>query len=350
MKILVVRYRFIGDTILSVPFLRNLRKAYPDAQIDMLVGPVSGEVLQGCPYVDNFIVFDTTKKHRYEESGENPRSFLSYVNLLRKNKYDKAYVLKRSFSSAALVFLAGIKERIGFDTENRGFFLTKPVPYYLDKHEIECFLDLLRADEIDIEDNHLEYWPDRDAKFKINSVIREKNPDNKPMAVVHATSGNPDKEWPYDNVAKVVEYLVNIKSVQVFHIGASCDSEVYDRIRRYIQTDLEIEPVNLCGQLSIQENMALISKMNFVIGSDSGILHMAAAVNTPVIGIYGPMNHEKWHVFGDQHVVLYGDLPCIPCDLKIKCPYDIACLKEITPMDVTCECNAFLFGLNNEEA
>ena len=66
LKILVMRYRFIGDTLLTVPFLRNLRYAYPDAQIDMLVAPVSGEIIEKCPYVDNFIYFDTTKKHRYE--------------------------------------------------------------------------------------------------------------------------------------------------------------------------------------------------------------------------------------------------------------------------------------------
>ena len=65
-KILVMRYRFIGDTILTVPFLRNLRYAYPDAQIDLMIAPVSGEIIDKCPYVDNFIYFDTTKKHRYE--------------------------------------------------------------------------------------------------------------------------------------------------------------------------------------------------------------------------------------------------------------------------------------------
>ena len=67
-KILVIRYRFIGDTLLTVPFLRNLRYAYPEAQIDMLVAPVSGDIIKECPYVDNFIYFDTTRKHRYEKN------------------------------------------------------------------------------------------------------------------------------------------------------------------------------------------------------------------------------------------------------------------------------------------
>src|SRR5688500_13490935 len=98
-RILVVRYRFIGDTILMVPFLRNLRRAYPQAQIDMLVGPQSGAVLDHCPYVDNFITFDTTKFHKYDRSDNQQRHFLSYVWQLRKEKYDLALVLKRSVSA-----------------------------------------------------------------------------------------------------------------------------------------------------------------------------------------------------------------------------------------------------------
>ena len=128
-KILVVRYRFIGDMILTVPFLRNLRYAYPDARIDMLVSPNSGEVIEECPYVDNFIFFDTTRKHRYENGKNKKKSFWHYVSMLRKEKYDKAYVLKRSLSSALLCYFSGIKERIGYDTENRGFLLTKKVEY-----------------------------------------------------------------------------------------------------------------------------------------------------------------------------------------------------------------------------
>ena len=142
MKILVVRYRFIGDMILTIPFLRNLRYAYPNAQIDMLVAPNSGEVIENCPYVNNFIYFDTTRKHKYEIGKGEKKSFWHYVKLLRKEKYDKAYVLKRSFSSAMLCFLAGIKERIGYDSEHRGFLLTKRVKYDTKKHESECFFDV----------------------------------------------------------------------------------------------------------------------------------------------------------------------------------------------------------------
>jgi len=331
MRILVIRYRFIGDTVLMIPFLRNLRYAYPDAKIDVLVGPVSGEVLTDCPYIDELIVFDTTRKHKYENTKQAKKSFFSYVKLLKERNYDKAYVLKRSFSSAVLAFLAGIKQRIGFDTEHRGFFLTKKVPYIKDRHEVECFLDILRHDNIQIKDNHLENWISEDSENKINNIFKELSISDEPKALIHATSGNINKQWRYEYFAEVIKYLSNTKGIKVFYTGTEKDYQVYDEIRSLINEKLQYEPVNLCGKLSIQDSTALINRMNLAIGSDSGTLHIAASLNVPVIGIYGPMNSKKWRAWGDIHKPLHLDLPCIPCELRKKCDKNLACLGELKP-------------------
>lgn len=344
MKILVIRYRFIGDTVLTIPFLRNLRKAYPDAQIDMLVGPVSGDVLQNCPYIDNLIVFDTTKKHRYENTSEAKKSFLSYVWLLRKNKYDKAYVLKRSLSSTLLAFLAGIKERIGFDTEKRGFLLTKKVPYIKDRHEVECFLDVLRANNIPVLDNYLENWLSEKSVNRISEIFKYFDVIDRPKVLLHATSGNKRKEWMPEYFAEIIKYLSNQKGVQIFYTGTKEDSEVYKEIHNLISQDLVIKPVNLCGELSIQDSMALINKMGLVIGVDSGTLHIAASLNVPVIGIYGPMDPVKWHAWGNIHkIMFYNNIPCSPCELSEECFRDRACLRNITPDMIIRECDKILF-------
>jgi len=371
-KILVIRYRFIGDTVLTIPFLRNLRYAYPDAQIDMLVGPVSGDVLLDCPYIDNLIYFDTTKKHKYENTGEEKKSFLSYVKLLKEKNYDKAYVLKRSFSSALLAFLAGIKERIGFSTEGRSFLLTKPILYVKNRHEVDCFLDVLRADGIEIKDNHLENWISPKSDEKINEILKEYNLEEQKKVLIHATSGNVNKQWANENFAKVIEFLSNKKNVRVFFTGTAKDSQVYEEILKQIPEKLNIEPINLCGKLSIQDSTALISKMNFAIGSDSGTLHIAASLNIPVIGIYGPMNPKKWQAWGEIHKPVFLDMPCIPCDLKkeftfknllesIKtgfktspaksaCLHNYACIKNISPERIIEEAEKLLTkNLRNQD-
>ncbi|MDD3151112.1 MAG: lipopolysaccharide heptosyltransferase II [Candidatus Gastranaerophilales bacterium] len=343
MKILVVRYRFIGDTILTIPFLRNLRKLYPDAQIDMLAGPVSGEILKECPYIDNLIEFDTTSKHKYENKTNQKTKFLDYVKQLKETGYDKAYVLKRSLSSALLVFLAGIKERIGFDTEYRGLLLTKPVPYLYNRHENECFLDLLRAEGHLISEKHLENWVNKASEEKINEIFEEKNiQENQPKIIIHATSGNSKKQWSLEYFAKVIEHLSNQREVQIFYTGTENDYKTYEKIHSLIKTPLKVMPINLCGTLTLSESTALISKMDLMMGCDSGNLHIAASLNIPVVGIYGPMNPIKWQAYGENHTCLWSSKICVPCDLRKKCPHNYECLKDITPDKIINACNLYI--------
>ena len=332
-KILVVRYRFIGDMILTIPFLRNLRYNYPDAQIDMLVSPNSGEIIEDCPYVDNFIYFDTTRKHRYEKGKGKKKSFFYYVSLIRKNKYNKTYILKRSLSSAILCYLAGIKERIGFNTEHRGFLLTKKVEYDSYKHESLCFLDVLKADGLKIKDTFLENWINDESKKKVELLFSKYNiSKNKIKAVVNVTATNQNKVWDIKNFIEIIEYLSNEKDVQVIYIGAPSDKEIYDKIE--YTKKLKNQPVNLCGQLTIKDSLALLKEVFFILGNDSGNLHMASSIGTRVIGIYGPMPFEKWKALGENNILLKADLPCMPCSLKVKCKHDKACLKAISIQQV----------------
>lgn len=328
-KILVVRYRFIGDMILTIPFLRNLRYEYPDSQIDMLVAPNSGEVIEECPYVDNFIYFDTTRKHKYENGKGQKKSFWHYVKLLRKEKYDKAYVLKRSLSSAILCYLAGIKERIGYDTEHRSIFLTKTLKYNTQKHESLCMLDVLAADGIKVKDNYLENWINKENEEKVQKLFEGNNINpNRKTAVVSATASNPGKVWDIKNFAQIIQYLSNQKNIQVIFIGAPSDKTTYENIE--YNEELKIPPKNLCGQVNIKDSLALLKKVDFILGNDSGTLHMASSVGTKVIGLYGPMPYEKWKALGNNNILLKADLDCIPCSLKGECKNNHACMKAIS--------------------
>lgn len=333
MKILVVRYRFIGDMILTIPFLRNLRYNYPDAQIDMLVAPNSGEVIENCPYVNNFIYFDTTRKHKYEKGEGRKKSFWTYVFELKKQKYDKAYVLKRSLSSALLCYFSGIKERIGFDCEHRGFLLTKKVKYDKVKHESLCFLDVLKADGLEVKDTYLENWIDETSKQKVEELFKEYHlTEEFPRAVVNVVASNENKEWNIKNFAQIIEYLSNKKDMQVIFIGAPSDKEKYNSIP--YTNELKIKPINLCSKVNIKDSLYVLSRVDFIIGNDTGNLHMASSIGTKVIGLYGPMPFEKWKALGDNNILLKSNLPCMPCHLKGNCPNNKACLNNITVDEV----------------
>lgn len=329
MKILVVRYRFIGDMILTVPFLRNLRYKYPDAQIDMLVAPNSGEAIENCPYVNNFIYYDTTRKHKYENGKGKKKSFWHYVLMLRKEKYDKAYVLKRSLTSALLCFYAGIKERIGFDTEGRGFLLTKKVKYDVNKHESLCFLDVLKAEGINVKDTYLENWIKEENEKRVELLLKNYGVrENEKIAIVNAAASNPYKMWDLENFTRLIEYIVNQKGLRVVYIGAASDREIYEKQK--FNEELKIPVVNLCGEVSIKDSLALLKRAEFILGNDSGNLHMASSTGTKVIGLYGAMPFEKWRALGDGNILLKADLDCMPCSLKKKCKNNKACMRAIS--------------------
>jgi heptosyltransferase-2 len=336
-----MRYRFIGDTLLTVPFLRNLRAAYPDARIEMLVAPNSGEVLRDCPYIDELIFFDTTRKHRYEnpEGGVRRRkTFWHYVRLLRERRYDTAFVLKRSFSSAALAFLAGIPERIGFDTERRGFLLTRRTPYRPEQHEVDSFLSVLEAVGIPILDRHLEAWwrPEEaeSAKQRLLESVEASEPALSGVSNValHLSSSNRAKEWPAVHAGVFTEWLLSRPERHVHCLGAASDAPLYQSLQAKLPETVRNRLHIHCGQMSLTTSLAFLKQMDWVVGVDSGTLHMAAAVGAPVVALFGPMDERKWQPPGAT--VVTNPLPCRPCHLKIACHRNLECMSGITPQAV----------------
>ncbi len=334
-KILVMRYRFIGDTLLSVPFLRNLRRAYPEATIHLLVAPNSGEILKHCPYIDKLIYFDTTRKHRYEyKQGEKPRTFLSYVKELRKEKYHTAFVIKRSFSSAFLAYLAGIPNRIGYGTEARQFLLTQTVPYDKTASEIQCFLDVLRAVDIPVTDTHLESWWTETEEDSINRQVKnfnlELNPNhsNSCHVLFHMTSSNAQKEWPEPLFFHLAQWLIKTFDATIHCVGAASDAPRYQNLSRTLNTPNSKRFYNWCGKTNLLESLSLIKRMNLAIGVDSGTLHMASAVNVPVIGLFSPENITKWAPSSAQSIISERDSSSALSEIKNAC--QIA-LQQKTP-------------------
>jgi heptosyltransferase II len=325
-RILVIRYRFIGDTILTVPFLRNLRYAYPQAQIDVLVGPQSGQVLNGCPYINQLIEFDTTRFHKYDRGSGKKKSFLSYAWQLRKAHYDTAFVLKRSLSSALLSFLIGARDRIGYSIPGRDFFLTKTAKWDQNKHEVDSTLDVLACASIPIKDRHLEAWISNDESVEIRKLVPELVSGHKHV-LIHAAAAHPDKLYPIESWAEIVSKLLNNFGLKSVFTGAENDREYYERL-----SDLaKVECLNLAGKLSLRQSMSLYKEMQFSICVDSGPAHLSASVGTPTLAIFGPTDPVRWRPYGDQDDAIYDDtLECRPCHY-IKTCTDRPCLTQLSP-------------------
>ncbi len=328
-QILVIRYRFIGDTILTVPFLRNLRKAYPQAHIDVLTGPRSGEVLDGCPYIDEQIVYDTTRFHKYDSGEGKARTFASYIWQLRKRKYDLVFVLKRSFSSALLAFLTGAKRRVGYATAGR-LLLTDKVEWRQDIHEVDSLLSVLEAVSINVpaSERQLESWVSEAELQKVRSLTPALSSNHK-YVLIHAAAAHPDKLYPLDSWSKLIHRLYNELGLIPVFSGDKQDTAIYEELTAL--SGLGGIALNFAGRLSLRESMALYSLMSLAVCVDSGPAHLCAAAQVPTIAIFGPTDPVRWRPYGPNNQAVFDDtLPCRPCNYHKVCD-NRECLTELSP-------------------
>ncbi len=329
-KILVMRYRFIGDTVLTVPFLRNLREACPAAQIDLMIEPFSGQVLEGCPYVNRVIPFEFKTIHTYSAASERSKfsGYRFYWKLIREQGYDAAFVLKRSLSSALLVRAAGVPRRIGFATEGRSLLLTDRVVYRHDQHEVENFLDCLRILDMPIGSTGLELWPTPANDDTINRFMADagwKTSDFK--IVIHPAASLPAKQWQLDRFAAVMRVLHERYGARFIYTGAKGDANLY----RDLEKSGPFNSLNLCGVTSLHQNISAYRAADLFFGVDSGPMHMAAAAGIPVVALFGPTDERKWGPWGKEHTVITKRLSCHPCKPH-KCSNN-DCMKLITVQD-----------------
>lgn len=300
LRILVIRYRFIGDTVLAIPALRNLRRAFPSAKIDVLAEPVSGDTLTLCPYKDELLFYAPRLKGEKKRAAKFPTSLFAAARFLRGRNYDRCYILRRSFSSAVLPLLAGIPHRVGFATDGRAWLLQRSTPY-ADKHEVECFLDVLRADGIPVTDTRNENWTDPATDARVAAGLP---PGDRPRVFVCAKSVYELKDWTPERFAQLIAWLVNERGCEV-HL---CDSPglagYYGQIRAALPAPLERDWIDWSQRLSISESNSLFKRMDLAIGIDTGLLHLAASFHVPVVALFGPLEPWRWHPWDTKHTIL----------------------------------------------
>jgi heptosyltransferase-2 len=300
LRILVIRYRFIGDTVLAIPTLRNLRRAFPAAQIDVLAEPVSGDTLALCPYKDELLYYGPRLKGEKKRQAKFPTGIFAMAARLRARRYDRCYILRRSFSSAILPLLAGIPHRVGFSTDNRAWLLQRSTPY-ADKHEVECFLDVLRADGIPVTDNYNENWTDPATDRRVAAALP---PGDRRRVFICAKSIVESKDWTPDRFAQLIAWLVNERGCEIHFCDSPGYAPYYEEIRAALPAPLARDWTDWSRQLLISEANSLFKRMHLAIGIDTGLLHLAASFHVPVVALFGPLEPWRWHPWDTRHTIL----------------------------------------------
>ena len=333
-NILVVNVNWVGDVIFSSPIFKALKQTYPAARISSLAPLRVREILESIPQVDEVIVYD--------EKGEH-KSFFAKLKLilqLKNKEFDAVFLLHRSFTRALIVFLAGIPQRVGYDTKGRGFLLTHKVrPLSGQVHRRDYYLRVIESYGVKVNDRSCELAVSPTAQNEITELLRQRGVGKDDFLVVVNTGGNWDlKRWPKEYFVQLMDELAGNPKVKVIIPGAGKD----EKSVREIAGHLKIKPVVLAGETTLKQLAALMQRAHLVVAADTGPLHLANSVGAATIGLFGPTWPEVTGPKGKgRFIIIQNDVGCnrAPC-YHLGCP-DNVCMQSITVKQVIDEIKRF---------
>ena len=276
-NIIVINLLYLGDLIFSTPFLRNLRRNYPTAKIDLVVNANFSELLANNPYVDH--LFPYNKAWSLRES-------LAFAGQLRKGQYDLGLNIHGSFRSNVLLTLINPAYRVGFANGFIQFALDKRLKPLANAHMVDVYLHFLRDLGItDLDDEGLELRVSESALRQMDLFLEKKLVSPTTCLIGLNIGGTwPTKRWTIEGFAKLADELQLNYHCKVIFLGSSGD---LPRVRKIVNL-MKTTPLLATGRTNLSELAALVKRCALVISNDSGPVHVAAAVGTPTITIFGP--------------------------------------------------------------
>jgi lipopolysaccharide heptosyltransferase II len=329
-RILVINLRYIGDTIWMYPFIRNLKRNLPDAEITAMVNEGGDVFLKLLPEVSDVISVPRRKiKGRFGNI-----EFIRFLMEIRRRKFDTVFILSSSDRPTIIGFASGAKTRIGFQGDGwwRKYLLTRRVKWNKrdaeeKPHVIQYYLEALTDTGLEVYDRRLTIDVPEDAVKGITErfgILRKK--DRKTI-IVHPGSRTELRQWGASRFSEVINALAG--RYRIFLIGGPDERAIVQDILGR----LEMRPEIASNDLSLLEFAALCRFGDIFLGNDSAPIHIAAGVGMFVVGIYGPTLSKFCAPWTERRALF--DLSSVPCRLcpQVRCFHEErqACLREITP-------------------
>jgi predicted lipopolysaccharide heptosyltransferase III len=328
-RVLVVRLRSIGDTVLATPALDALRRFLPDAQIDIVLEDWVAPVLAGFDAVDHVI----------EVARSSARARMQVARRLRATRYDVAYNLHGGTTATLLVRASGARHRVGYAYYQYSRLYNHRAPLASElwaraqTHSVEQQLALLGWTGVPVTDRpptRLVVTSEADASVcaRFNAVGIDAA---KPFALIHPAAAFDSKQWATENFARVVEDL-HARGLPTVAIAAPQERELVESLRRIASA-----PLQTFADLSLPEVTALAARARLFVGNDSGIAHIAAAVETPSVVVFGSSNVAHWRPWTNAPAaVVREEMACAPCPGYTCAEFGVAqCIRRVPVERVT---------------
>ncbi|KAF0120915.1 MAG: heptosyltransferase III [bacterium] len=347
-KILVIKLRHIGDVLLTVPLFRALKENFPNSHISALVNSGTEEMLTGNPLIDEIIVFDrviekmSTMQKYIEE--------LTFLRSIRQKNFDMTVDLTNGDRAAIISFLSRARYRLAYTTYKgfafKRYLYTHLAQNYPHMHMVKHNLDILGQNGLSCQNTSLFLdISDLDRDF-IRGIIGIKQN----IVHVHPTASLLHKCWKDEYMADVISWLVRQGKKVV--VTSSPDKKETDKAKRILSlvfsrlTHDASQVIDLCGKTTIKQLAAISEASDLFFGIDSAPMHIASAVGTPVVAIFGPSSETLWEPWCEKKLVISKNLPCrLPCKNKGNCQTH-ECINSIMPGEVITKIEGFMRGIN----
>ena len=337
---LVVRApNWLGDAVMSVPALRELRRVFPAAHITLVSRSGSADIFLDADFVDDILIYD-------------PRGLPAVWNQIRdwrQRQFDLAVLFQNAFEAAAIAFLARIPIRVGYQTDRRGALLTRAIqlPEWKDeRHESFYYLNIVCEVERLVFETSTTENAEPGFALEVSNERRRQAVEllskhgvrrDAPLVLLCPGSINSRaKRWPAEQYAVLADRFVE-SGAQVALIGSPAEMDVSEEVCRRARNI----PIALTGKTSVAEAASIISVADILITNDTGSAHVGSAVGTPTLVIFGPTNPLTTRPFASTAEVIRQPPDCAPCMLR-DCPIDHRCMTAIWPDEVFARASAIM--------
>ncbi len=325
-RILVKAPNWLGDLVMSLPALGAVRRAFPGAELAVLVKQELAGLFDGLRWLDRVIPY------RIRSGFEGVADRWRVISTIRAGGYDLAVLFPKSFQSALWVTIAGVPRRAGFAAQGRGPLLThaaRPARDPRGRHQKNDYLEMVRdavGTEASGEEVTLEVGEPRRATMREWLANRRRRAHAPLVALAPAAAYGPAKEWPADRYARLIDRLEETTGAECVLVGTTSERA---RCAEIVAAS-RVGAIVAAGETDVGDLVALLSLCHGFVGNDSGAMHVAGALGLPTVGIFGSTRPDRTGPVGPRTRVLYERIECSPC-LARTCRFGhYDCLKRIS--------------------
>ncbi|WP_051148547.1 lipopolysaccharide heptosyltransferase II [Desulfospira joergensenii] len=337
-RIMIRAANWVGDAIMTTPVIRAMKKNFPRACITVLAKPWVIPVYESNPHVDEIMTYENSGRHK------TGMGTLRLVRDIKERGFHLAILMQNAFEAALLAFLAGIPERVGYNTDARSLLLNPSVklnPELKKKHLIDYYLGILRGVGLEDDGRGMDLSiNDSDQAWALEALTNLGLCKGRPVIGINpGATGGTAKRWFPERYAGLAEKLSNLYQTKIVIFGGPADHGLGEEILSMSKGAC----INMAGKTGLSQAFALIGNLDLFITNDSGLMHAAAALNVPQVAVIGSTDYIATAPSSENAVMVRVPVNCSPC-LKDECPIDHRCMDRISVEMVLNTCRTILAG------